>query len=167
MGTQHREIHIEMSIDDLLFTLHDSCIAMPNATLPKECEHESWHQRSSSFPRTSSLWRRCFTMLFLKESSKTQERTLQHQEIRSPFNPASINAFAFDEWGTISFESIWTWSIMAHEYTSCSVVPKFIWTWSIMAHEHTSCSVAPKFIWTWSIMAHEHASCSVAPPAAN
>ena len=35
MMAQKREIHIEMSRDTLLFTLHESCIAMPNAILPK------------------------------------------------------------------------------------------------------------------------------------
>ena len=35
MVAQKREIHIEMSRDTLLFTLHESCIAMVNAILPK------------------------------------------------------------------------------------------------------------------------------------
>ena len=35
MVAQKREIHIEMSRDTLLFTLHESCIAMTNAILPK------------------------------------------------------------------------------------------------------------------------------------
>ena len=43
--------------------------------LQKEREHKSWHQRSSSLPRTSTLHHRCITMHMLKEPSKTQERT--------------------------------------------------------------------------------------------
>ena len=78
MVAQKREIHIEMSRDTLLFTLHESCIAMTNVILPK-CVSTNYDIKDTLlFPHiiaTSPQHDRCITMPLLKESSKMQERT--------------------------------------------------------------------------------------------
>ena len=79
MVAQKREIHIEMSRDTLLFTLHESCIAIPNAILPK-CVSTNLDIKGPllflAHHRYINLHDRCITIPLQKESSKTQEHTL-------------------------------------------------------------------------------------------
>ena len=82
MGTQKREIHIEMSRDTLLFILHENCIAMTNAILPKYVSTNLDIKGPLLFlahlryiNATSPQHDRCITIPLQKELPKTQEHT--------------------------------------------------------------------------------------------